>query len=361
MSSPLAGDELKASLVDAARRAGFAQCGVAPASAPDTLDRLHDWLDAGYAGQMDYLPRRREAYANPSSVLASVRSVVMLALPYRTQEPPASQPDRGRISRYAWSGTDYHDDIRRRLKTVAATLHAAGPSCRTRAVVDTAPLLERDFARRAGLGWFGKNTMLLSKHTELRGSYFFLAALLTSVELPPDKPHESAHCGTCTACLEACPTDAFVAPGTLDARRCLSYLTIELRDRPVEPSLRPGLGDWVFGCDVCQEVCPWNSRAPRGPDTYAPRDDLDAPDLLSLLALDEAAFEERFAGTPMHRTGRAAIVRNACYAVGNARLAAALPSLRTLTGDASAIVADAAHWAIAEIEPPATESPDATA
>ena len=343
-------DALKADLVAAAHAAGFARCGVAAATQPDTLSALHDWLDAGMAGEMGYLERRRDAYADPAAVLPAVRSVVMLALPYRTDDPPKPQPSRARVSRYAWSGADYHDTIRRRLRPVAAVLHQAAPEARTRVAVDTAPLLERDFARRAGLGWFGKNTMLLSKDARLRGSYFFLAALLTTIELPPDAPHEAAHCGTCTRCLDVCPTDAFPMPGTLDARRCLSYLTIELRDRPVDESLRPGLGDWVFGCDLCQEVCPWNTRAPRGPEEFDPREDLAAPDLLQLLDLTDESFAVRFGGTPMERTGRAAIVRNACYACGNARLAAARSRLERLTGSGEAMVADAARWAIGRLD-----------
>ena len=345
MSSPSA-DELRSAVAAAADAAGFVGCGVADAAAPDTLSLFHDWLDAGMAGEMSYLERRREAYADPSQVLPSVRSVVMLAMPYRTADPAEPQPHEGRISRYAWSGRDYHDVVREAARGVAAAIHDHAPGSRTRVVVDTAPLLERDFARRAGLGWFGKNTMLLSKHPDRRGSYVFLAGLLTSAAIAPDAPMESAHCGTCTACLDVCPTDAFPQPYVLDARRCISYLTIELRDRPVPQELRDGLGEWVFGCDLCQDVCPWNRRAPHGPAAFAPRDDLNPVDLLSLLRLDEAAFAARFAGTPLERTGRDAIVRNACYAAGNARLAAAGEDLRRLQDDESAIVRDAATWAL---------------
>ena len=339
--------ELKDAVIEAARAAGFARVGIAPATAPDTLSHLHDWLDAGMAGEMGYLPRRREAYADPSSVMPAVRSVIMLALPYRTREPAPRAAAQGRISRYAWGGGDYHDIIRERAKAVVAVLRRERPDDRTRVAVDTAPLLERDFARRAGLGWFGKNTMLLSKHPDLRGSYFFLAAILTATELPPDAPHETAHCGTCTACLDVCPTDAFVQPSVLDARRCVSYLTIEQRSQPVEASLRPGLGEWVFGCDLCQEVCPWNGRAPEGPAEFVPRDDLEPVDLVGLIGLDEPAFAARFGGTPLERTGRDAIVRNACYAAGNAKLAAAVPDLERVRDDPSEMVREAATWALA--------------
>ena len=330
----------------AAAEAGFAACGITGAAAPDRLDQFHDWLDAGYAGEMGYIERRRAAYGDTASVLPAVRSVVMLAMPYRTDDPPPAAAQRGRISRYAWSGRDYHDVLRERLRPVAAVLHEAVPEARTRVVVDTAPLLEREFAERAGIGWIGKNTLLLSKHLELRGSLFFLAGLLTTLDLPADAPHETAHCGTCTACLDVCPTEAFVGPGVLDARRCISYLTIELRDRPVPANLRLGLKDWVFGCDLCQDVCPWNTRAPRGPADFEPRPDLIDGDLLDLLSLDAAMFAARFAGTPLERTGRDALVRNACYVAANNRCAEALPLLRALQEDTSDIVRDAAAWAI---------------
>lgn len=262
---------------------------------------------------MGYLERRREAYGDQNLVLEGVRSVVVVALDYRTDEPAPRQPGYGRVSRYAWGREDYHSVIRKKLKQVAAALHDEVPDCKTRGVVDTAPVLERDAARRAGLGWFGKNTMLISKY---RGSYFFLGALLTDVDLEPDEPHESSHCGTCTACLDACPTDAFVEPYVLDARRCISYLTIELRDGDVEQPLRSQLDGWVFGCDVCQEVCPWNSKAPVSDEHAFLPTNSELPGLLSLkeiASMDEAAFRQRFAGTPLERTGLAALQRSARY------------------------------------------------
>ena len=269
-------------------------------------------------GEMAYMERRRDAVADPNLVLGDVRSVVMVALDYRTQEPAQSRPGYGRVSRYAWGRGDYHDVIRGKLKTVAAALHEASPGCRTRGVVDTAPLLERDFARKAGLGWFGKNTMLISKH---RGSWFFLGALLTDAVLEPDAAHVADHCGTCTACLDACPTDAFPRPGVLDARRCISYLTIELRGRPVPEEFRGRTQDWVFGCDVCQDVCPWNSKSqPTEEPSFQWTGDPATPGLIPLediTSLSEAEFAERFGGTPLERTGLEALKRNAEFVSDN--------------------------------------------
>src|SRR5205823_4958254 len=217
-----------------------------------------------------------------------------IGAPARAGHPQSAM---AKIARYA-RGPDYHDVLRGKLKTLLGWVQTQRPACHGRAVVDTAPLLERDFARRAGLGWIGKNTMLINKH---RGSYLFLGALLTNLELKPDPPHEASHCGTCTACLDACPTEAFVAPGSLDARRCISYLTIELRG-PVPEELRPGVGDWLFGCDVCQEVCPWNGKPPAV--AFPSNDDLQALDPIELLGLTEEEFRRRFRGTAITRTKR---------------------------------------------------------
>ena len=312
---PMPPAELSAVVKAAAAEAGLGLCGVARAEEAETFPHFEDWLDAGMAGEMGYLPGRREARRHPRSVLASVRSVVMVGLDYRTDEPAAARPGHGRVSRYAWGRGDYHDVMRTKLKAVAAALHAASPGVKTRAAVDTAPLLERDFARRAGLGWFGKNTMLISTR---RGSFVFLGALLTDADLKPDEPHRTDHCGTCTACLDACPTDAFPRPGVLDARRCISYLTIELRGRRIPDELAGRTGDWVFGCDVCQDVCPWNSKSlESGEPAFAWAGDEKEPGLIALAeieAMDEAAFAARFAGTPLERTGLEALKRNAASA-----------------------------------------------
>ncbi len=246
---------------------GFELAGIATATSADSFDRLRDWLDQGFAGEMDYMHRQAEARRHPASILPEVRSVVMVGMNYkavvsgqwsdvRGQGPGVrGQRSEGKVARYV-RGMDYHDVLRRKLNRLLAWVQGEVPGCCGRGVVDTAPLLERDFARRAGLGWFGKNTMLLNKRL---GSYIFLGALLLDLELQPDSMHETSHCGTCTACMDACPTQAFVTPGQLDSRRCLSYLTIELHGL-VPAEMRGHINDWLFGCDVCQEVCPWNRK-----------------------------------------------------------------------------------------------------
>lgn len=335
---------LEERLKQQARVLGFELCGIAPATDADGFDRLRAWLERGYAGTMDYMARHGEARRHPASILPTVRSVLMTAMSYRPAETNAPTSNgHGRIARYA-RGRDYHEVLRQRLHALLDWLRQERPECVGRAVVDTAPLLERDFARRAGLGWFGKNTMLIEKRL---GSYFFIGALLVNLELSCDAPHQTAHCGTCTACLDACPTDAFVAPGMLDARRCISYLTIEQRGSVAE-ELRSGLGDWLFGCDVCQEVCPWNRKAPLGGEpTLQGCAELDA---LELLRLSEDEFRRRFRGTALMRTKRSGLLRNAALVLGNSGDDSALPALRNACDDADPVVREAARWAIAQIE-----------
>jgi epoxyqueuosine reductase len=337
---------LEERIKEQAQRLGFDLVGIAAATDAETYGFFRAWLAEGFAGEMRYLERQAEARRHPASLLRGVRSIVMVGLNYKPPETaePASGLT-GRVARYA-RGADYHDVMWRRLDELLAFVRALAPHCAGRGVVDTAPLLERDFGRRAGLGWFGKNTMLLSKHF---GSYFFLGAVLLDLVLRPDPPHEAQHCGTCTRCLDACPTQAFDAPGRLDAQRCISYLTIELRDS-VEPSLRAPMGDWVFGCDVCQEVCPWNNKAPVAVATTF-RDEYPEGqfDLEVLLALDESAFRARFRHTPFWRPRRAGLLRNAAIALGNRGDQAALPALEKAALDADEVVRDAARWAIAEI------------
>jgi epoxyqueuosine reductase len=350
---PAARDEpiaLARAVKEEARRVGFDLAGVAAAGAPWGLDEFQQWLRRGYDGEMTYLARRAEAYADPDHVLSGVRSVVMLAAVYRTSDPAPAGAQAGRVSRYAWMDDDYHATLRARLARLADFLHAQRPGCRTRGVVDTAPLLERDFARRAGLGWFGKNTMLINKR---QGSWFFLAALLTDAILEPDAPHETSHCGTCTRCLDACPTQAFPEPYVLDARRCLSYLTIELGG-PIPEPLRAGIGEWVFGCDICQDVCPWNRSSQRQqerqPDpAFEPRADLNPLDLVELLGIDEQGFRERFGHTALARPGRAGLLRNAAVVLGNRREAQALPALARALCDVEPLVRGAAAWALGQI------------
>jgi epoxyqueuosine reductase len=331
-----------------AAQLGFQLTGICPAVSPaqTTLDRLDAWIAAGYAGQMDYMAARIDAYQNPSHLLEGIRSLVMLGMHYRTLEPALPGPTEGHVSRYAWGERDYHDTIRHRLHQLADTLRESVPQARTRCVVDTAPLLEREFAQLAGLGWIGKNTMLISKEA---GSYFFLAALLTTVPLHYDKPTTTDHCGTCTACLDACPTDAFAGPHRLDASRCISYLTIEHRESIPLP-LRPGIGDWLFGCDRCQEVCPWNRKAPQTPeDSFRPREGANPYDLLELFEMDEAQFRHRFRHTPIWRAHRRGLLRNAAIVLGNHASGRAIPALTRGLTDPEPLVRGASAWALGQI------------
>jgi epoxyqueuosine reductase len=342
----------------AAQRLGFELVGIAPAVTPTGLHEFLDWLEQGYAGEMKYLERREEAYEHPRHVLDGVRSVIMLGMNYKTEEPAPSSPvgaQQGgvvpRVARYAQAPTDYHDVIRDRLAELAEFVRREVPGSKTRGIVDTAPLLERDFARLAGLGWFGKNTMLINKKL---GSWFFLAALLVDQELDYDAPHAASHCGTCTRCLDACPTQAFVGPYVLDARRCISYLTIENRGS-IPEDLRAGMGDWLFGCDICQEVCPWNRKAPvtRAPDLQSVPD-LVAPDVAELLTISESEFAERFSATPLARPGRAGIVRNAAIVAGNSGDESLIPALTAALHDESPIVREAAAWGFGRLTEVAT-------
>lgn len=347
LGSPAASleDELKGR----AREAGFDLVGIAPAVSPAGFSPLTEWLACGYAGEMSYIERRREAYSHPSHVLPAVRSVMVLGANYHVRDAEGGPSGTRTVARYACSAIDYHDRLRGWLKTLADFLHQRRPGCRTRGVVDTAPLLERDFARRAGLGWFGKNTMLI--HRRL-GSHLLLAALLTDVELTPDEPHETSHCGTCTRCLEACPTGAFTAPYVLDARRCLSYLTIELRDRPIPLEWRASVGDWLFGCDICQDVCPWNRKSPStGNPAFLPRSDLPQMDPVELLSLSVEEFNARYGTTPLSRPGHEGMRRNAAISLGSSPAvedARAISALIGALGDASPLVRGAAAWALGE-------------
>lgn len=341
-------DELTAALKGEAERLGFALAGACPAVAPPGIDHFEAWLGIGYAGEMQYLADRAEAYRHPSRVLDGARSILMLATVYRSAESEGPQAGHGRISRYAW-GRDYHDLIHDRLHQLADFHHRLTPQAQVRGVVDTAPLLEREFAQLAGLGWIGKNTLLLNRGL---GSWFFLAALLTTEPLQYDPPFEQNHCGTCRACLDACPTGALVEPYQLDARKCISYLTIELRG-PVPRGLRTPMGDWLFGCDICQDVCPWNRKAPATEEpAFQPLAGMNPADLAGLFALDDEAFRQRFRHTPLWRPKRRGLLRNAAIALGNRPHPAALPGLLRGLNDPEPLVRGACAWALGRYSDP---------
>ncbi|MFO0947910.1 MAG: tRNA epoxyqueuosine(34) reductase QueG [Planctomycetota bacterium] len=329
-----------------ARSLGFDLVGLAPATLGLGFDRLSDWLAAGKQGEMNYMATQAPARNDPRMVLAGVRSLLVVGLSYQTEPPSDSGGGEGRVARYAW-GRDYHDVIREKLKTLAREASRLDPQLSVRPVVDSAPVMERDYAVLAGLGWIGKNTLLL--HRRL-GSWFFLGALLVDRELPPDIPFETNHCGSCTRCLDACPTDAFDGPYQLDPRRCISYLSIEHRSG-IPESLRAGMGEWLFGCDVCQEVCPWNRKAPPSstPD-FQPREGMNPLSLISLLSVTDQEFRQRFRGTPLFRTGRSRMVRNAVIVAANQGRTDLLPAIRSLAGDADMVVREAANWAIDQLE-----------
>jgi epoxyqueuosine reductase len=332
-----------------AQRLGFSLSGACPAVTPQGIHHFYQWLQLGYAGRMSYLPARAQAYEHPRHVLPGARSLLMLGLNYRTEEPRPAQAGCGHVSRYAWGHVDYHDLIQPRLKQLAQLIRSRVPGSRARGVVDTAPLLEREFAQLAGLGWIGKHTLTIHPR---QGSWFFLAAVLTDVMLEYDEPFAEDHCGRCRACLDACPTDAFPQPYVLDATRCISYLTIELREM-LPAALRQDIGQWVFGCDICQEVCPWNRRNPQSDEReLQARQDLRPLRLAELFWLDDVGFRALFRHTPLWRAKRRGLLRNAAIVLGNQRDLAARPALAQGLSDAEPIVRAACAWALAQLPDP---------
>ena len=339
-----------------ATRLGFARVGIAAAGPPPRQDVFRTWIAQGHAGVMEaWLKRHEPLRGDPTALLPGARSVIMLATDYSTGEvapsaataavahpaDPAGQ-GRGKVSRYAW-GDDYHDLLRSRVNALAGWLERQVPHCTTRGVVDSAPLAEREFGWLAGLGWFGKNTMLIHPAA---GSFFFLTGLLTDLALPPDEPIEVDHCGTCTACLDACPTGALPAPRVLDARKCISAVTIEDHG-PIPAELRAGMGEWVFGCDICQDVCPWNRHAPMTDEpAFQPRGGETTLSLAEILMFDDAGFRRRFKGSPVLRAKRVGLARSAAIALGNRPDPAAAAAIEQALGDPEQVVRDAAAWAL---------------
>jgi epoxyqueuosine reductase len=325
---------------------GFAAVGVTrPDAVPEIAGRLEAFVDNGWHGDMGWMAERMHWRGDPAALWPEARSVIMLAEAYTPEHDPTEildHPDRGAISVYA-QNRDYHDIVKKRLKWLGRWLiDEAGPDTQIKVFVDTAPVMEKPLAEAAGIGWQGKHTNLLSRDL---GSWFFLGAIFTTLELPVDAPG-AEHCGSCTACLDACPTQAFPAPGQLDARRCISYLTIEHKG-PVPEHLRPALGNRIYGCDDCLAACPWNKYAVAAQEArYFARADLAAPPLAELAALDDAGFRQMFSGSPIKRIGRARFLRNVAYAIGNSGDPALVPALRPLADDPDPVLAEAARWAL---------------
>ena len=338
-------DELRDRLAAEAKAVGFAGMGIcAPDAVPEAAGRLRAFLAEGRHGQMGWLAEREGWRGSAAALWPQARSVVMLAEAYTPQGDPLAvlgQRDRGAVSVYA-QGRDYHDLVKRRLKRLGRWLVDASP-CEIKVFVDTAPVMEKPLAQAAGLGWQGKHTNLLSRDL---GNWIFLGAIFTTLDLPRDAA-EVSHCGTCTACLDICPTKAFPAPYQLDARRCISYLTIEHKGR-IEPELRGLMGNRIYGCDDCLAVCPWNKFAVAASEIgYQPR--VGAPELAELAGLDDATFRTRFSGSPIKRIGRDRFVRNVLYAIGNSGLPALAAHAAKLQHDSDPTVAEAASWAVARL------------
>ena len=337
---------MKAALRQRAAELGFDDCRFTTAAPPASAEKFQHWLAEKNHGELVWLERNAEKRIEPQNILPGAKSVIVLAASYQHSEFQISNLKSGIIARYA-RFKDYHDVLAENLKLLSAFADGlGGADTRSLWYVDTGPILERDFAQRAGLGFVGKHTNLISRRL---GNWIFLAEILTTLELEPDAP-EKNHCGTCTRCITACPTNAITAPFKLDARKCISYLTIELKGS-IPEEFRRAIGNRIYGCDDCLAVCPWNKFAREG-SLMKPhaRKDLAAPDLLELLRLDDAGFKSRFAGTPMLRTKRRGLLRNACVALGNVGNETALPDLEKASRDREPLIAEHARWAISEIE-----------
>jgi epoxyqueuosine reductase len=325
---------------------GFDLVGITSAEPLAHGGRFRAWVAQGFAGEMGYMSRDVDKRVDPSRVLPDARSIIVLGINYYTApKPTMDAPGRGWVSRYAW-GQDYHRILGQKLEALLARIRAIeGTDVRARWYVDTGPILERELAWRAGLGWPGKNTNLINRRV---GSWLFLGAILLDRELVYDAP-STAHCGTCTRCMVACPTGALVAPGVLDARRCISYLTIELRG-PIPRELRPLMGTHIFGCDICQAVCPWNRKISVSTEpALLPQAGFAAPELIPWLCLSEDAFRLQFHDSPMKRAKRRGLLRNVAVALGNLQDPRAIPALGTALGDAEPLIRSHAAWALGRI------------
>ena len=348
--------DVTAIIKQAAAEAGFDLSGIAPAADASELKYFPEWIAAGHGGEMNYLQARDEQgelkRGSLSRVAPWARSVVVCAINYNTDNPYSTQETnagRGWISRYAWSHEDYHDAVLNRLKQVEATLRGTvlpglQSTLTTRSYVDTGPLVERVYAKYAGVGWIGKNTCIINQQ---KGSWLFLGVILTSLELAPDVPAPD-RCGTCTRCIDACPTDAILAPYQLDSNKCIAYLTIEKRGS-IPEALRAGMGRHVFGCDICQDVCPWNRKAPAtGSPEFQARPGLVNPALDWLAEMSAEKFRAVFRGSPVRRTKHSGLRRNVAIAIGNTKNRELLPLLDPMTADEDPSVSEAARWAKAQ-------------
>jgi epoxyqueuosine reductase len=329
---------------------GFCACGFTRADAADAagLD-LRRWLEAGHHGTMGWMETRADQRVSPLALWPEAKSAIALGMSYAPAADPlalAERPELGRISAYAQGG-DYHKTVKKALKALARFIVEVAPS-ELKVFVDTAPVMEKPLAQAAGIGWQGKHTNLVSRE---HGSWLFLGVILTSLELPPDAPAEQGvHCGTCTRCLDACPTQAFMGPHRIDARRCISYLTIE-HDGPIPHEFRSAMGNRIYGCDDCLAVCPWNrfADAAAANRAFLPRAELAAPRLADLLALDDAAFRALFAGSPIKRIGRNRMIRNCLIAAGNSGDRSLQSAILPHLGDADPVIAEAAQWAAGQL------------
>ena len=332
-----------------AQKLGFDLVGIIPAEPSKTIDCYERWLENGYAGEMAYLERHLPLKRDARNILPETKSIIAMGVNYYTFDPPkdlATDVSRGQISRYAW-GRDYHNTIYKKLRRLARFIEGvAKKEVKSKVYVDTGPILEREYAQNAGIGWIGKNTNMINWQS---GSWYFLAELLVSIELDYDFLPPRGSCGTCTLCIDACPTDAIIAPNVLDSRLCISYLTIELKGS-IPQALRPQMGNWIFGCDICQEVCPWNSKAtPTKERGFSPRKGNLAPRLLSLINMTQEQFSRRFKGSPIKRAKRRGFLRNVAVALGNWKHPSAVPALKKALHDEEPLVRGHAAWALGQI------------
>ena len=344
------GEKLEEAIRAEAMRLGFVACGFTAADAADAAGiELKRWLEAGHQGTMGWMETRAHHRVSPLALWPEAKSAIALGMSYAPASDPlslAAHPELGRISAYAQGG-DYHKTVKKALKALARFIIEQVPS-ELKVFVDTAPVMEKPLAQAAGIGWQGKHTNLVSRE---HGSWMFLGVILISLELRPDASGEQGvHCGSCTRCIDACPTRAFLGPHRIDARKCISYLTIE-HDGPIPAELRSAMGNRIYGCDDCLAVCPWNSFADAAAANRAflPRAELAAPRLADLLSLDDPAFREMFAGSPIKRIGRNRMIRNCLIAAGNSGNAKLVPSVRKHLSDADPVIAEAAQWALAQL------------